>query len=58
MYKYRIFKTIEDEVITRTHYEAFLLFRERMSAGYYGFIQSDVELLGEVPAEATPAEAT
>jgi len=58
MYKYRISKPIEDEVIAPTHYEAFLVFRERYAAGYYGPEQKDVEFVEEVTETetSTPGE--
>ena len=55
MFKFRIFKTIEDEVTADSFYAAFLEFRDRMSMGYYGFVQADVELIGEVTEEEASA---
>ena len=58
MFEYRISKTIEDTVKANSHFEAYLEFRERMSLGYYGLIQAEVELVGEVTEEetSTPGE--
>jgi hypothetical protein len=55
--RYRLARTIEDEVTALTHYEAYLLFRKRMAEGYYGIHKEDVEFVEEVVETPTSTSA-
>ena len=51
MIRYRLTMTIEDELVTRTHEEAWVKFVDLIKRGYYGPTRDDVEFQGEVPEE-------
>ncbi|MBA7569806.1 hypothetical protein ES708_11547 [subsurface metagenome] len=59
MNRYRLVMTIEDEAEGRTPYEAFLTFRDRFKAGFYGPPREDIEFVEEVeePPTSTPEES-
>ena len=52
---YRLTLNIDDEIQTETHEEAWIKFRERVTSGYYGPTEKDVEFLQEVVVEEAAA---
>lgn len=51
MNKYRLALNIEDEVTEENVYEAWQTFRNRVIERYYGPIDTQVELIEEIPPE-------